>query len=220
VNFVHCVFSTKGRAQLVRNPEALWAYLWGIARNLKFDLLAAGGTFDHIRLLLSLPAERMLADVVRALKANSSRPYTTRVSELPGRTDTVRSGVSPSQLQTAREYIRIQEEHHRRRSFDDEYLAMLSKAGVRCDASDVLGECRRCAAHDVEGAACPRAEAMAASGNIAQESRRDPAELPRAALPAESLTQISFTLHHAGPGSLLTRNEQDALGQRLPQRFV
>lgn len=135
LSFVHCVFSTKGRAQLIRNPEPLWAYLRGIARNLKFDWLAAGGTSDHIHLLLSLPAGLMLADVVRALKANSSRPMHEKGIGFASQDGYGAISVSFSQLQTAREYIRHPEEHHRRRSFDDEYLAMLSKAWVRCDAS-------------------------------------------------------------------------------------
>jgi hypothetical protein len=55
---------------------------------------------------------------------------------------------------------------------------------------------------------------MATLRHIAQESRQDPAALVREALRAESLMQIGFTLNHACPGSLLTRNYQDALTQR------
>jgi putative transposase len=138
LKFVHCMFSTKGRAQLIRNPEPLWAYLRGIARNLKFDLLATGGTSDHIHLLLSLPVGLMLANVVRALQANSSRHMHEKGIGFAWQDGHGAISASPSQLQTAREYIRHEEEHHRRRSFD-EYLAMLSKAGIRCDTSDVLG---------------------------------------------------------------------------------
>jgi len=73
LNYVHCVFSTKQRTQLIRDPQSLWAYIRGIARNRKFDLLAVGGTADHVHLLMALPASQNLADVMRDIKANSSR---------------------------------------------------------------------------------------------------------------------------------------------------
>jgi len=73
LNYVHCVFSTKQRAQLIRDPEFLWAYIRGIARNCKFDILAIGGTANHVHILLTWPASRNLADVMRDIKANSSR---------------------------------------------------------------------------------------------------------------------------------------------------
>ena len=73
LNYVHCVFATKGRSQLIRNPETLWAYLRGIARNCGFDILAVGGTANHVHILLSLPPKRNLVDLMRDLKANSSR---------------------------------------------------------------------------------------------------------------------------------------------------
>jgi len=38
LNYLHCVFSTKQRTQLIRDPESLWAYIRGIARNREFDL--------------------------------------------------------------------------------------------------------------------------------------------------------------------------------------
>jgi len=73
LNYIHCVCSTKQRTQLIRDPESLWAYIRGVARNRNFDLLAIGGTDDHVHILLALPGNRNLADVLRDIKANSSR---------------------------------------------------------------------------------------------------------------------------------------------------
>jgi putative transposase len=53
--------------------ETLWAYLRGIATNLGIELLAAGGTANHVHLLIGLPPKLALAEVVQKLKANSSR---------------------------------------------------------------------------------------------------------------------------------------------------
>ncbi len=47
--------------------------------------------------------------------------------------------VSPSQITTVKNYIANQAEHHRRRTFDDEYLALLEKAGVKYEPGFVLG---------------------------------------------------------------------------------
>ena len=74
-NFVHCVFSTKERRDRipVELQEKLYAYLIGIADNLGFKILAAGGTANHVHLLIGLPASLTLGEVVQKLKANSSR---------------------------------------------------------------------------------------------------------------------------------------------------
>lgn len=74
-NFVHYIFSTKGRATSIppELQEKLWAYLLGIANNLKVKTLAIGGTTNHIHLLLGLPPTMAVAEAVQKLKANSSR---------------------------------------------------------------------------------------------------------------------------------------------------
>src|SRR5208283_451585 len=70
---VHCVFSTKQRANLIRDPEALWRYLAVVARDKNIALLAAGGTANHVHLLLAVPPVLPLATALRELKAHSSR---------------------------------------------------------------------------------------------------------------------------------------------------
>jgi putative transposase len=140
LNYVHCVFATKGRAQLIREPEPLWAYLRGIARNCGYDILSIGGTSDHVHLLMSLPAGKRLVEVVRDLKANSSRFMKTNVSGFAWQDGHAAISVSPSQIECVKQYIARQEEHHRRRTFDDEFVALLDKAGVRCDRKFVLAD--------------------------------------------------------------------------------
>lgn len=75
VNFVHCVFSTKDRAPAIPEDkrETLWSYISGIGKNLGIELAAIGGMPDHLHLLIALPSDKKLSDVVRDLKANSSR---------------------------------------------------------------------------------------------------------------------------------------------------
>ncbi len=140
LNYVHCVFSTKGRAQLIREPEPLWAYLRGIARNCGNDMFAVGGTNNHVHLLLSLPAGKHLVEVLRDLKANSSRFMKTNVPGFAWQDGYAAISVSPSQLGSVSQYIARQHEHHRVRTFDDEFLSLLDKAGVRYDRQYVLAD--------------------------------------------------------------------------------
>ena len=140
LNCVHCVFSTKGRTQLIRDPEQLWAYMRGIARNRGFDILAIGGTNNHVHVLLSVPAGMHLVDIVRDLKANSSRFMKDKVRLFAWQDGYAGVSVSPSQIEAVKKYIAGQEEHHRGRTFDDELLALLNKAGVRYDPKYVSAE--------------------------------------------------------------------------------
>ena len=73
LNLLHVVFSTKNRMPMIRNLDGLMKNLRGIARNKNMDMLAAGGTNNHVHLLLRLPPVRGLSEAVRDLKANSSR---------------------------------------------------------------------------------------------------------------------------------------------------
>jgi putative transposase len=132
-NFVHCVFSTKERRDLipVEVQEELYAYLIGIADNLGFKILAAGGTANHVHLLIGLPASLTLAEAVQKLKANSSRWLGSQFEWQKGYGA---FSVSPSLLETVQKYIRNQEEHHRKRSFEEEFVALLRKSGVAYDA--------------------------------------------------------------------------------------
>ena len=111
----------------------------GIARNCKFDLLTIGGTANHVHILLSLPPGHNLVDIIRDLKANSSRFMKTAVPGFAWQDGYSALSVSPSQIDIVKRYIAGQPEHHRKRTFDDEYLALLDKAGVKYERDFVLG---------------------------------------------------------------------------------
>ena len=132
-NFVHCVFSTKERRNRipVELQEKLYAYLIGIADNLEFKIVAAGGTANHVHLLIGLPPSLTLAEVVQKLKANSSRWLGEGFEWQRGYGA---FSVSPSLLPAVQAYIRNQEEHHRKRSFEEEIVSLLRKSGVAYDA--------------------------------------------------------------------------------------
>lgn len=74
-NYTHCIFSTKEHQNTIPDDlrPKLWAYLTGIAQNLKLVPIAIGGTSNHIHLLLRMPPVVPLAEAIQKLKANSSR---------------------------------------------------------------------------------------------------------------------------------------------------
>jgi putative transposase len=71
-NLLHCVFSTKDRANLIADMQSLSRYLAGVAREKKIPLIIAGGNPNHVHLLIALPAATRLAKAIQDLKGNSS----------------------------------------------------------------------------------------------------------------------------------------------------
>lgn len=140
-NLVHCVFTTKGRIDSIPNDIRghLYAYVFGIARNLGLEILAMGGTANHIHILMALPAKCPLSYAVRDLKANSSRWMSENGPRFCWQEGFGAFSVSPSQAGVVIEYIRNQAEHHRKRNFEEEFLLLLKKSGIEYDPKYVFG---------------------------------------------------------------------------------
>ena len=128
----HIVFSTKYRKPLINLAwqDELYGYIGGIVRNENGTLLNIGGVADHVHLLLKLRATVTISDLLRKVKANSSRWVNER-SDMKQRfewqTGYAAFSVSESQVNRLRDYIDNQAEHHQRTSFKDEFLALLDK---------------------------------------------------------------------------------------------
>ena len=138
-NLVHCVFSTKDRANLISDPPRLWQYINAVAREKNILLLAAGGTANHLHLLIALPPAIALAKAVQELKGNTSR----WLSEI-GRPFAWQQGysafsVSQSQRDTVIHYIDNQAAHHAKWTFEQEFLTLLKKSGIAYDPRFVFG---------------------------------------------------------------------------------
>jgi len=136
--FVHCVWSTKNREPLLTSDvrDRLWPYLGGIARENKIKALAIGGAADHVHALVSLPATLSVAKALQLLKGNSSKwTHETfpkmRSFEWQEGYGAFSIGVSGVDATVA--YIRNQAEHHRARSFRDEFRVMLQRHGFDYD---------------------------------------------------------------------------------------
>jgi REP element-mobilizing transposase RayT len=135
---LHWVYSTKNRVPRIREPERAWRITREIARNLKVDILAIGGTADHIHLLLALPPNRALSDVIRNLKANSSLILRQKDRSFRWQDGYGVISVSPSAVPAATRYIEHQVEHHAAKKFEAEYIEMLERAGIKNEPEYVL----------------------------------------------------------------------------------
>ena len=137
---IHCVFGTKERRMLV--PEELqpklWRYFNGIGQNIRVPVLTAGGIANHAHLLIALPPDITLAASIQKLKANSSRWMGEHGVKFAWQTGYGAFSVSASNQKAVREYIEHQPEHHARRSFEDEFVALLDKSGVKYDRARVF----------------------------------------------------------------------------------
>ena len=140
-NHIHVVFSTKERRKLIQKQmqAKLWAYMAGIGRNHDFLVIANGGVEDHTHLLIQLPPTLALAKAVSLLKANSSGWMSEHGIRFAWQEGYGAFSVSASNIDKVVRYIRDQEKHHRRRTFEQEFVAMLKKHGIEFDPKYVFG---------------------------------------------------------------------------------
>ena len=140
-NHLHVVFSTKDRQKLIAPPmqPKLWRYMAGIARNHDFLVLANGGMEDHVHLLIQLPPMLALAKAVSLLKTNSSSWMSDHGMKFAWQQGYGAFSVSASNLSTVERYIANQAQHHRRKTFEDEFVGLLKKHGIPFDPKYVFG---------------------------------------------------------------------------------
>jgi len=134
----HVVFSTKLRVPLITESlEAeLYRYMGGIIRGEGGILLEIGGMSDHVHLLVKLKPTVAVADMLRVLKANSSKWVNEEKWHLQkfGWQDGYAAfTVSQSQVLQVRRYIRNQKHHPHKADFQSELKALLERHGVEYD---------------------------------------------------------------------------------------
>ena len=140
-NHVHLVFSTKNREKVIA-PETqarLWPYMAGICKNHDMLTFAIGGMADHVHLLFRLPPTLSLVRAVTLIKSNSSTWMKENERRFTWQEGYGAFSVSSSNVSRVIRYIDGQEAHHRTRSFEQEFLALLKKHGVKFDPKYVLG---------------------------------------------------------------------------------
>ena len=135
---VHVIFSTKNREPLITpeiEPE-LFAYMGGILKNHESRLLDAGGTADHVHVLVSQSKNVSLSSLMKDVKKDSSSWIKTK--ETSFRNFHWQDGygafsIGKSDIPELKKYIAGQKEHHRKRTFQEELIEFLEEYGVAYD---------------------------------------------------------------------------------------
>ncbi len=124
---------------LIHKPQLLWRYLYGIARAKGIRLVTAGGTANHVHVLLDLPPTLPLAQALQHLKGNSSHWLNGEHPPFAWQQGYGAFAIGASQRQTVIRDIAAQGEHHKKWSFEQEFVTLLGKYGIQYDERFVFG---------------------------------------------------------------------------------
>ncbi len=136
--YIQAVFAVEGRQSLIppEHNDELQKYITGIVSAQRHKLIAINNLPDHLHLLVGLRPDAALSELVRDIKANSSR-WINEKRWVLGRFSWQEGfgafSYSRSQLGTVIRYIENQQQHHAKKSFRNEYSEMLEKFGVEYD---------------------------------------------------------------------------------------
>jgi putative transposase len=141
--YIHVVFSVKQRVSLIRQDwrEELHKYITGIIQNQGNKLLAINSMLDHIHILIGMKPDASLSELVRDLKANSSKWINEKKflrTKFFWQEGYGAFSYSHSQLDKVIHYITDQQEHHKKRTFKEEYISFLKKYDVPYDPKYVF----------------------------------------------------------------------------------
>jgi len=135
---LHIIFSTKNRRPWLDSGvrPRMHAYLATICRDLDTDFVRVGGVADHVHIVTMLPRTLSQARLIEQIKKASSKwikALDVRYGGFFWQRGYGAFSVSPSQLDSVLEYVNKQQEHHRTRTFQEEYRELLRKHGVDFD---------------------------------------------------------------------------------------
>jgi len=137
-NYLHIVFSTKHRQHLIHPPveQELHSYLGGICKALECPPIKVGGYTNHIHILCMLSKKITLIKLMEEVKGHSSKWIKTKgeaYANFYWQDGYGAFSVNPAEIDRVIAYIANQHEHHSKKTFQDEYRAMLKKYEVEFD---------------------------------------------------------------------------------------
>ena len=137
-DYLHIVFSTKNRKPLIKQEveEELHKYLSGIARDLKSPVIAINSVEDHIHILCLLSRNITISKLLEELKKSSSKWIKTKGDAYKNfywQNGYGAFSVSQSAINTVKKYIANQKEHHRKKTFKEEYVEFLERYEIEYD---------------------------------------------------------------------------------------
>ena len=140
---VHVIFSTRKQEALLDPAllERLVPYLAKVLRSAECTPLAVNGFQDHMHAVFGYSPRLALSNVLRELKGSSSSWVRHQMPErrnFAWQEGFAAYSVSPSRVPEAVRYVETQEEHHREKSFEEEYLEFLALGGIQIDEPSVF----------------------------------------------------------------------------------
>ena len=137
-NYIHIVFSTKHRVPIIHPPYSLelYSYLGGVCNYLESHVIKVGGYHDHVHILCMLSKKIALAKLLEELKSHSSKWMKTKDDSLKNfywQDGYGAFSVNPTEVDAVISYIDHQQEHHSKKTFQQEYRAFLKKYKVEYD---------------------------------------------------------------------------------------
>ena len=134
----HIIFSTKERRPFITPDlrERLWAYQSRVLQNLECGAITIGGVADHVHILCNLTKKYPTVKVMEILKKDSSKFIKTldpNLWEFHWQDGYGLFSISPSHFDVTKKYILNQEPHHKKETFQEEYLRILKKYNAPYD---------------------------------------------------------------------------------------
>ena len=143
--YTHIVFHTKSTGIVMREEDLsrVFEYIGGIIREEGAIPFAVGGVADHIHILTTLPKTVAMSDFVRVIKAKSSKWLKTvdaYYEPFQWQEGYGAFSVSPSLMARTTKYIFGQAEHHKTKTYHDEYIETLNAYGIKYDERYAFGD--------------------------------------------------------------------------------
>ncbi len=137
-NYIHIIFSTKHRAELIHPnvQDELYRYIAGICNKLECPPIKIGGYTEHIHILCLLSKKITLMKLLEEVKSHSSKWMKTKDSTLKNfywQNGYAAFSVNPADINKVTAYIENQSEHHRKKSFKEEYVSFMKKNNLEYD---------------------------------------------------------------------------------------
>ncbi len=134
--YVHIIFSVENREKLLGEEirQEVYAYIGGIIKNQGQKPIIINGTSDHIHILMGLKPDKAISDLVREIKSNSTNFINEKrltLTKFRWQTGFGAFTCCHSHLTGIADYIKNQEEHHRKRTFTEEYKEFLDEYQIQ-----------------------------------------------------------------------------------------
>jgi len=136
--YIQYVFAVKGRVNLLKKPwrEDVFKYIAGIIKGKNQKAIIVNGVADHVHAFVGLKPAMSVSDLVRDIKNNSSN-FINEQKLLKGKFEWQEGygafSYSHSQIKNVYKYIDNQEEHHRKKTFKEEYFDFLQRFEIEYD---------------------------------------------------------------------------------------